>query len=851
MRLISLHIENFGVLSDVNMDFKDGVNTIVHENGWGKSTLAEFIRVMFYGLEGARKKDIFENDRLRFQPWNGKYFGGEVTFETDGKKYKVERSFGDKDKDITFKLYDAETLLESDDYSDRLGEELFGVDSESFKKTCFVGFEGLQYQGINSTIGARVSSLDQTGDLGNYDKADKTMTEYINNNTSRRKTGKLSQMKTDISGLKQAIKDKDSVADSIEQLKGKRDATQKEIDDLKKKQGDLAEAQKALMAKQNKQMDLEKKVSSLEQLKTKKGTLDGLKQDVADRKSNVDARLARLPEDIPSPDAIAEADKALQNYSDLTLKTSETENVTDDKKERLEKFFESGIPEASEIDGIIGSWNDAQKLMYINEGLEQQIDSIEKQKKEAAAQQQAVVQAPPTKAPNLILPIVAIVIGLAAIIGFAVTKTMVLLIVGIVVLVAGAALFVRSSKNGSSAGNTPAANDQNTSLIDTYDAQIRNIKQSILDNEDKYKDTENEVKAFLNRFGTSYSRLDAENVLYDIKGKAESLKEAREQEEIRKDQKANLQRDLEAAYATAVEKLNVLGISDVAEAKQALAALSQEIAAYEKDVEELQKAEEKVRSYMAENPEVTDEAIATLAAEIEKGRETLSTDTDKNRSITVGASDDQSGTIDMNPAGLYQDMTIDEISLQLDGLNEELSQKQDEISKYNRNLEDAYDAYDDITEKEDRLAELSADYVELEYKYNLVNQTQDIMKEAKEKFIAKYMSPIKDSFDNYYEMISGSEDSFRIDANVNLTKKEEGSYHDIQSQSEGYGDAIGISMRLALLDVMYEKDKPVIILDDPFAGMDEKRLAGTKRLLEAVSDKYQVIYLTCHDSRKI
>ena len=125
------------------------------------------------------------------------------------------------------------------------------------------------------------------------------------------------------------------------------------------------------------------------------------------------------------------------------------------------------------------------------------------------------------------------------------------------------------------------------------------------------------------------------------------------------------------------------------------------------------------------------------------------------------------------------------------------------------------------------------------------------MKEAKEKFIAKYMSPIKDAFDDYYKIISGDEDSFRIDANVNLTKKEEGSYHDIQSQSEGYGDAIGISMRLALLDVMYEKDKPVLILDDPFSGMDEKRLSGTKRLMEAISDRYQVIYMTCHDSRKI
>ena len=535
----------------------------------------------------------------------------------------------------------------------------------------------------------------------------------------------------------------------------------------------------------------------------------------------------------------------MQNYSDLTLKTSETENVTDDKKERLEKFFESGIPEASEIDGIIVSWNDAQKLMHKNEGLEEQIDSLERQKKESMVQKQAVPEVTPAKKQNVILPIVAIVIGLAAIIGFAVTKTMVLLIVGIVAALCGVVLFVRSSKDGSSAGNISTEN-QNTSLTDTYDAQIRNIKQSILDNEEKYKDTENEVKAFLNRFGTSYSRLDAENVLYDIKSKAENLKDIREQEAIRKDQKANLQRDLEAAYASVVGKLGGIGISidavgdktgsneqgiDVPAIKKALAALSQEIATYEKDVEELQKAEEKVRNYMAENQEVTEDAIAALTAEIESERR------------------NESSASVVDPS--YKDMTIDEISFQLDGLNEELSQKQEEISKYNRNLENAYDSYDDITEKEDRLAELSADYEELEYKYKLVNQTQEIMKEAKEKFIAKYMSPIKDAFDDYYKIISGDEDSFRIDANVNLTKKEEGSYHDIQSQSEGYGDAIGISMRLALLDVMYEKDKPVLILDDPFSGMDEKRLSGTKRLMEAISDRYQVIYMTCHDSRKI
>ena len=113
------------------------------------------------------------------------------------------------------------------------------------------------------------------------------------------------------------------------------------------------------------------------------------------------------------------------------------------------------------------------------------------------------------------------------------------------------------------------------------------------------------------------------------------------------------------------------------------------------------------------------------------------------------------------------------------------------------------------------------------------------------------MNPIKNSFDDYYKLISPTDDVFMLDANVNLTRKEEGEFHDIQSQSEGYGDAIGISMRFALLDTMYKKEKPVVILDDPFVGMDEKRLEGTRRLMKSVSEKYQIIYMTCHESRAL
>ena len=51
MRLIELYIENFGKLSNYKYSFTQGLNVINEENGYGKSTLAAFIKSMRFGRE--------------------------------------------------------------------------------------------------------------------------------------------------------------------------------------------------------------------------------------------------------------------------------------------------------------------------------------------------------------------------------------------------------------------------------------------------------------------------------------------------------------------------------------------------------------------------------------------------------------------------------------------------------------------------------------------------------------------------------------------------------------------------------------------------------------------------------
>ena len=138
MKLISCHIENFGKLSNLSLDFNDGINVINEANAWGKSTLAAFLKAMFYGFDSRKEAGAFEKERVLYRPWQGGSFGGEVDFEVGGKQYRISRTFGSTEKTDQFYLYDLSTNLESDDFTDRIGEELFDLDSSSFKRSIYI-----------------------------------------------------------------------------------------------------------------------------------------------------------------------------------------------------------------------------------------------------------------------------------------------------------------------------------------------------------------------------------------------------------------------------------------------------------------------------------------------------------------------------------------------------------------------------------------------------------------------------------------------------------------------------------------------------------------------------------------
>ena len=125
MRLIECYVENFGTIHETGVSFRSGLNIILKENGTGKSTLAAFIKSMFYGLPATMKRNLDENERKKYQPWQGGNYGGWLSFSTDQKRYRIERFFGLKKSEDRFALYDLDTGLLSHDFTEEIGKELF------------------------------------------------------------------------------------------------------------------------------------------------------------------------------------------------------------------------------------------------------------------------------------------------------------------------------------------------------------------------------------------------------------------------------------------------------------------------------------------------------------------------------------------------------------------------------------------------------------------------------------------------------------------------------------------------------------------------------------------------------
>ncbi len=172
MKLLSLHIDGFGKLVDLKYDFSDKLNVIEADNGFGKTTLAAFIKAMLYGLQSPNTRGkVTNNDRAHYSPWGGGPYGGSLDLETAKGRFRITRRFGSKSSSDDFSLTDLNTGLPSRAYSENIGAELFGLDASSYEKSTYVPQTETEVT-MSSDINAKLTGLLQSSDdMSEYDNA--------------------------------------------------------------------------------------------------------------------------------------------------------------------------------------------------------------------------------------------------------------------------------------------------------------------------------------------------------------------------------------------------------------------------------------------------------------------------------------------------------------------------------------------------------------------------------------------------------------------------------------------------------------------------------------------------------
>ena len=125
------------------------------------------------------------------------------------------------------------------------------------------------------------------------------------------------------------------------------------------------------------------------------------------------------------------------------------------------------------------------------------------------------------------------------------------------------------------------------------------------------------------------------------------------------------------------------------------------------------------------------------------------------------------------------------------------------------------------------------------------------LKEANNSLLAKYVKPMKDGIKKYLDMLSPDIKDFEVDIDFDFSIIEGGSSKELEFLSNGYKHLISLCMRLSLIDCLFIKENPFIVLDDPFSSLDDDKLDLSLKLIKMLAKERQVIYFTCHDSRII
>lgn len=874
MRLVRCHVENFGKLHDFDMDFSPGLQVILRENGWGKSTLAAFLRIMFFGFRNERRRSDLENERRRYSPWQEGVYGGTIVYIRNGKRYRLERTFGRKDgKNDQCVIYDEETGLAEPPDEESPGERIFSIDAESFQKTVFVGQQDCDTE-ATPAIHAKIGEVSEDdADMRHYETAQSELKAAADALNPDRKTGAIYKLRERIAGLEAETAQQDRLEGSLQKIREEKEQAKSRRADLAAERARLQKQAGHLLAYQDLAGKRERYRHLLEDAKKAE---EAWRRAGADR----DRRLeAVFEEGVPSDREMDEVKAACRDIR-TEMRESESLRLSGEEAERLqeeEEMFADYLPEEDECSGMIRAWKRRNRLADslserkrtlrmlgsdetdLSRGENQYYsDGREERRRERDAPRSR------KRRRSLAGPVCMIILGLLLLAGvpflyihFA-DRTMAAAVTGAGLLFLFAGSLIRAVR---------VHQRRKDEEMDTYGedagSAFRRLSEEIERDREEIDEIDDAVSSFLKKVHTEADESEVAEALFQIRGAAREYADLLERQ-TRYRRKADSRRlqEQEEAVDTFLRRYypDYPDLPEDADREETFRKLERDRERYEEQKNRLdklageyQESREACRQFEKKVPEAAEELRAGAAPYEAREFPEDAGEADNRRKFDPNV----------------QESTVSDYAGRMHRLDDEMEEADRRCAALEAEERRIAASLDAAAEKWNELRESREKMSRLTDRYEILVSTQKYLREAKAAFTSGYLNKVRRAFDRYYRIFSGivrdgrtgagtkspeteaggeTEGTVRLDANLHARIYEKGMERDVRFLSRGYQDMISLCRRMAMADGMYPDEKPFLVLDDPFVNLDDRRLGYAKRFLKEVSGTFQIVYFTCREN---
>ena len=847
MKILSCYIANFGCIKNKEYKFNEHLNAFCEDNGQGKSTLAAFIKAMFYGLPKSSNKSF---DREHYIPFDNIEASGNILFVYNNKEYKIERTFFKNIKDDDIKIYENGKI--NNDLLPTPGEIIFGLDLESFNRTMFIYSNDLEISStdnINSKMSHYVE--DSTFDLNEViDKLDKYKKKL--------KPSRLADEKGLIADVTNTISKKNDDLNNLYDIKNNLNLKYKLFNDLNNEINEL-----------NDQLS---KAASINEIINNWNRYDEYNEQIDNEKKEIEHFKNKYPYNMPNDEELKINENNLNEMNNINTKKSSID-LTQLEKDKLIKYSSlfKEIPSKDTISEYTSFINDYYQKKnykieelnqneiiiynkYINKNIDDSIfDQLNDFKNEYVETKKQFDQTPnyiikktlETKKKKSYLPLILLIISILIIIlgiglGFINNLLFIISGIGLILLFGTGFIYLKNQ-----------INDKQLYINE----EIPNLEKEELNK--KLNLIINKIDTIIMQYGFSSSLNESVDVALTLfKNEYDRYKEIKDKYNKIINQKENNQKDINFLEEKIKSFLNQYNFQ---ETNYNLAL--QNLIASINEYQNLKNKKENIDNIINE----LDNKYSSIKDNLDKFISKYHIDQDVKSYIDTVRVD--KGVLDKNNTNLnnlmnnlnnfveekklynrpenIEKIDTNTITKQLSEKNELLSRKKDEIANDELEIE-KIDIYNN------EIIELKEKLQELKYKYKIVDETIKSIKEAEETLKHKYIEPMLNKFNQYSSMLGKIiNKEINMDSDYNLSVIHNGKEKNYRHLSSGQLSLCALCYRLAIIDNIFKEDKPFIIMDDIFVNLDENNLIKAIELLKKLSNQRQIIYFTCHESRNI